>query len=263
MTPRFLTVSRPSRRASLAGLAAAALTLLSGCQTPGAAGPAADPVTTVSTLLVGSYSSVEQAKADKDYREITLHMSRIWPKRTDGPWIYVEQALASEPTRPYRQRVYQVAVTTNPDAAPGTIESRVFELPGDPLAFAGAWNEPARFETVTVEQLVPRDGCTVYLVPNSDGTWSGGTDGTGCSSALRGATYATSEVTLSATELRSWDRGFDKDGKQVWGAEKGAYIFKRDLPKDAKAATAKPAENATKPATKEPAKELAKPFGTR
>lgn len=245
MTPRFL---RP--------LAVAISTLccatLGGCQTPGRAGASVNPTESVAGLLVGSYSSAEQAKADKDYREILLHMSRIWPARPDGPWLYVEQALASEPNRPYRQRVYQVAVTANPDAAPGTIESRVFELPGDPLGFAGAWREPGRFDAITVEQLVPREGCSVYLVPNSDGSWSGGTDGTGCSSALRGATYATSEVTLGATELRSWDRGFDKDGKQVWGAEKGAYVFRRETQKTTE-------QNPPK----DTPKTIAKPFGVR
>jgi CpeT protein len=25
--------------------------------------------------------------------------------------------------------------------------------------------------------------------------------------------------------LLSWDRGWDVNGKQVWGAEKGGYIF--------------------------------------
>ena len=212
------------------GLATAAA-LLPGCQMPGPTVASNDPKEAVAALLVGSFSSAEQAMDDKDFREIHLHMTRIWPTRVDGPWVYIEQAVASEPLKPYRQRIYQVALTENPDAAPGTVESRVFELPGDPLAFAGAWSEPARFDAVTVEQLVPRDGCTVYLVPNTDGSWSGGTDGNGCSSALRGATYATSEVTATADELRTWDRGFDKDGKQVWGAEKGPYVFRRELPK--------------------------------
>jgi CpeT protein len=220
-----------------------------GCAATGETDAAKDPVAAVAGMLVGSYSSLEQSQTDRDFREITLHMATIWADRADGPWIYVEQALASEPLRPYRQRVYQVAISENPDAAPGTVESRVFELPGDPLALAGAWQEPTRFDAITIESLVPRQGCTVYLVPNSDGSWSGGTDGTGCSSALRGATYATSEVTLTSEELRSWDRGFDKDGKQVWGAEKGPYIFRR-LP----AAPAAPAS--TLPSD-------AKPFGVR
>jgi hypothetical protein len=222
---------------------------LGGCASAPATDASVDGVAAVTGMLVGSYSSLEQSQADKDFREITLHMATIWPDRAGGPWIYVEQALASEPLRPYRQRVYQVALSENPDAAPGTVESRVFELPGDPLAFAGAWREPARFDVITVESLVPRAGCTVFLVPNSDGSWSGGTDGTGCSSALRGATYATSEVTLTADELRSWDRGFDKDGKQVWGAEKGPYIFRRLTAPDATPALRSPTD--------------AKPFGVR
>lgn len=230
--------SRPLPRATgtwltfLCGLVAAAV-ILPGCQMPGPQVASKDPKEAVAALLVGSFSSAEQAKGDKDFREIHLHMTRIWPARVDGPWVYIEQAVASEPLKPYRQRIYQIALSENPDAAPGTVESRVFELPGDPLAFAGAWSEPARFDAMTVEQLVPRDGCTVYLVPNTDGSWSGGTDGNGCSSALRGATHATSEVTATAQELRTWDRGFDKDGKQVWGAEKGPYVFRREAPKAA------------------------------
>lgn len=210
--------------ATATGLAAA---LLGGCQTPGPRIANQSPTEAVASLLTGAFSSAEQAQTDKDFREIELHVARIWPARTDGPWLYIEQAVASEPQKPYRQRIYQLVLSENPDAVAGTVESRVYELPGDPLAFAGAWADPARFTELTVEQLVPRDGCTVYLVSNTDGSWSGGTDGTGCSSALRGATYATSEVTVTPTEMRSWDRGWDKTGKQVWGAEKGAYIFKR------------------------------------
>jgi hypothetical protein len=36
---------------------------------------------------------------------------------------------------------------------------------------------------------------------------------------------ATSEVVVSPGRIESWDRGFDAEGVQVWGAEKGAYVF--------------------------------------
>jgi hypothetical protein len=36
-----------------------------------------------------------------------------------------------------------------------------------------------------------------------------------------------SDVTLSAEELVTWDRGYDAAGKQVWGSTKGPYMFKR------------------------------------
>ena len=60
-----------------------------------------------------------------------------------------------------------------------------------------------------------------------DSLFIGGTDEKNCASKLRGASYATSEVKISDSYLYSWDRGFDKEGKQVWGAQKGGYYFKR------------------------------------
>ena len=39
--------------------------------------------------------------------------------------------------------------------------------------------------------------------------------------------YTTSEVSIEARAITSWDRGFDADGAQVWGAEKGPYVFAR------------------------------------
>ena len=56
---------------------------------------------------------------------------------------------------------------------------------------------------------------------------AGETRGTGSKSALRGASYAASEVVVTPEGIESWDRGFDADGRQVWGAEEGAYVFKR------------------------------------
>jgi hypothetical protein len=32
---------------------------------------------------------------------------------------------------------------------------------------------------------------------------------------------------VTANEITSWDRGFDSAGKQVWGATKGPYQFKK------------------------------------
>lgn len=205
---------------------------LTGCRTPGQADPKAPAgsVESLAGMMVGSYTSDAQAKTDPDFKVIELHMAPIWSSRKDGPWLYIEQAAAGSLDKPYRQRVYHLSVSQNPEKSPGTVESVVFELPGDPLTMAGAWQDPKRFDTMVPEALQAREGCTVYVVPNADGTWTGSTDGELCRSTLRGATYATSEVTITATELRSWDRGFDKDGKQVWGAVKGAYRFVKKTP---------------------------------
>jgi hypothetical protein len=171
--------------------------------------------------MTGSFNSAAQAASDPEYRVIELHMCRIWEKRDDGFWLYVEQAASESPQRPYRQRIYRVFNLDD-----GLVRSDVFELPGDPLRFAGAWHTPTLLEAVDVAALLPREGCSITLAVKGS-QFVGGTEGTGCESTLRGATFATSEVILSDGRLESWDRGWKADGSQAWGAVKGPYIFIR------------------------------------
>jgi len=60
-----------------------------------------------------------------------------------------------------------------------------------------------------------------------DTLFEGSTEGNNCQSSLRGAAYVTSKVSISKERIYSWDRGFDAEGHQVWGAEKSGYIFER------------------------------------
>jgi hypothetical protein len=70
-----------------------------------------------------------------------------------------------------------------------------------------------------------RAGCAIYLRKKSKNHFSGSTPEKECLSSLRGATYATSEVEIKKNLIESWDRGWNAEDKQVWGAEKGPYLF--------------------------------------
>jgi hypothetical protein len=194
------------------------------CSLVPAAAAAGGPkdVETLLSWMSGSFSSRAQAEADADYRDIRLAMVPIWKDRADGPWLYVEQAAATSLEKPYRQRVYQLVRT-----GAETIESRVYTLPDPALRFAGAADDPGKLAGLEPDALALRSGCAVVL-KKSGPVWTGSTAGKECGSDLRGASYATSEVSLDLSTLESWDRGFDADGKQVWGAEKGPYIFIRE-----------------------------------
>lgn len=72
--------------------------------------------------------------------------------------------------------------------------------------------------------LDEREGCEVILTKTENG-YEGSTQGDNCKSSLRGASYATSKVSMSANKITSWDQGFDESGNQVWGATKGPYEF--------------------------------------
>ncbi len=215
-------------RATAALLASGALAVLASCGSAAIlrpAAPAEDPLARLARLLAGSFSSAAQAKESSDYFDIRLHMTPIWAARPDGPWLYVEQARADALERPYRQRVYHLSRREG-SRGPEYI-SAVFELPGDPLVFAGAWKEPARLDSIAPTDLAAREGCEVVLA-ESEGGFVGSTVGQKCGSTLRGASYATSEVHVTSEGIVSWDRGFDAAGKQVWGAERGGYVFVRE-----------------------------------
>ena len=172
--------------------------------------------------MSGSFSSEQQSKEDPEYFHVVLHMVPVWKERTDGKWLYVEQAMASAADKPYRQRVYQLTTDAN-----GTLISRVYTLPGDSLQFAGEWKKENPLATLKKEDLTERSGCEIHLTAKGETGVEGSTQEKNCASDLRGAKYATSKVTISQTELRSWDQGFDSAGQQVWGAKKGPYIFKK------------------------------------
>ena len=173
--------------------------------------------------MTGSFSSAAQAAAHPgEFSDIRLFTVPIWADRPDGPWLYVEQAAADSLERPYRQRVYHLVDT------PEGPRSDVYELPGDPLLLAGAWRDPDAFDALDPAQLSAREGCSIHLTA-AGGRFEGSTRGTGCSSTLAGAAYATSEVTVRPDALTSWDRGLDAEGRQVWGATRGPYVFAKDV----------------------------------
>lgn len=63
--------------------------------------------------MQGSYNSEEQSKNDSDYYNISLEMKKIWTDRSDGYWLYVEQAVAETKDQPYRQRIYHLVFEDN------------------------------------------------------------------------------------------------------------------------------------------------------
>jgi hypothetical protein len=170
--------------------------------------------------MTGSFSSVEQSEADTNFFHIQLEMVQIWKDRTDYIWLYVEQSAAWAMDKPYRQRVYRLEKKED-----GSFVSAVFTME-DPLRFTGVYIDENPLSQLTPDSLTERTGCAIYL-QYEDGAFVGSTNESDCESNMRGASYATSEVNIQEQVLTSWDRGWNEEGEQVWGAETGPYIFKK------------------------------------
>jgi hypothetical protein len=209
-----------TRTAVLAGLLAA-LTLTLGCRSTSGDAAHESDTARAARFLTGVFSSGEQARTNANYFEVRLVVHPIWRERADGPWLYVEQAMATALDRPYRQRVYHLVADT------ASVVSEVYELP-DPAAAVGCFKDDAPLAALTPGDLVRRQGCEIVLVPVGADEFQGSTIGASCPSTLNGASHATSQVVLRENVLESWDRGFDAAGQQVWGARDGAYVFVRE-----------------------------------
>ena len=172
--------------------------------------------------LIGDYDSAAQADEDRSYYAISLRMCPVDFPSLGERVLYVEQASMDSLDDPYRQRFYVVE-----DLDDGSAISHVYEpvRVGEVSTLVGLCDDPTRLDVsgMTVEE---RAGCGVVMSWDGE-RLVGGTEGTGCSSSLGGADYATAVVTISADEMTSWDQGWNADGEQVWGATDGAYIFDR------------------------------------
>lgn len=173
----------------------------------------------LTSWMCGSFDSEAQAKRDTSYLNVSLKMTQIWKRQDNATWIYVEQALTSTPKKPYRQRIYKVE-----GLGGNRFISTVYSLP-TPDAYVGGADQPKLLKNLTPEMLTHLEGCEISLVYDVKNSKFIGSTANLCHNNWNGAYVASSEVEISATELMSWDRGWDSDGKQVWGATKGGYIF--------------------------------------
>lgn len=183
-----------------------------------------DPFSYLQSCMNGTFDSELQSQQDTDFFHINLRMIPIWPEYSGDKqfYLYVEQAVATSLDKPYRQRIYKVE-KINDDS----FVSHIYTMT-EPERFIGKNGSDQIFKLVSPDSLQRKDGCEVYLKYDSTKqNFSGSTGEKTCASDLRGASYASSKVTIEKDMMISWDQGFDKGGKQVWGAVKGGYIFRK------------------------------------
>ena len=172
----------------------------------------------VAGLLEGTFRSDEQAEQDRRYFDISMRLCRVDAEAYGTHVLYIEQARSDQLDSPYRQRLYVLRGT----------EYEVISEVWSPTQAAQWVGLCDRDERVVEEgDFVLKSGCEVFLEPTEENVFEGGTRGQGCSSTLAGGRYATAEVRVDADGLTSWDRGYNAQDQQVWGAEAGPYRFRR------------------------------------
>lgn len=172
--------------------------------------------------MVGSFSSQNQADSSSDvyHVDVRVHLAQVWKERTDGYWVYIEQAYADDLNRPYRKRIYHLFEEN------GVLKDLIYALPSG-LNFTGQWANPEFFDVVTPEDLTEKIGCGLDFVFIEDKNWFfTQTIGKGCTASIPGVTYLQTTATIAEDHFTSWDLGYNSADVIVLGPFSPYYFDK-------------------------------------
>lgn len=180
--------------------------------------------------MAGSWDTFKQADEDEEedapYKHVRaiLHVIPIEiPELAEKGFVfYVENQLAEERKRPYRQRVYWLF-----RADDGRITLRIFKISNE-KDFVNAHKNPQALQSLTFERLSVEEGCDLIYEKINDELYRGRLlKDRACKSKFRGATYVHSESELSPNRWMNLDQGFDDEGNHRWGPPPGTvgHIF--------------------------------------
>ncbi|ANY21132.1 Chromophore lyase CpcT/CpeT [Tsuneonella dongtanensis] len=184
-----------------------------------------DPALDYAQAAVGVFSSEEQHRADPRYDWAEARVVRIWPDRTDGVWLYQQQAIINQEgrtpdearARPYFQFVARVRANE-----PGVLRRDNYRVRD-----GAKWlniEEAADAAGLSPADLAP-PSCHNRLEKVAIGTYTGRTES--CENGYKGAARMQSLSITTVDAYINWDRGFDPAGGLVWGPASGGYVFKR------------------------------------
>lgn len=179
----------------------------------------------VAAYLEGMMDTSLQATANPKAPNVRMTTCRITlagnPDHSDGAiFLYQEQALSKDLAKPYRQRFLQIA----PSPLSQSVRSLSFRPP-NPTNLVNFCAKPLT-ERVIHRSDLGTPICSVFLKRTPKG-YAGNTPVDGCPANVRGAVRITNHVVLHQAGMDTWDRGFDANGKQVWGAAAESYQFRR------------------------------------
>lgn len=180
----------------------------------------------VASWLGGVMSTAAQASQNAEAPDVQMTTCPV--KMIDRPgiadedsiFLYQEQALSRSLNQPYRQRFLQIV----PSPYSQSVESRSFR-PTHARAWIGFCNQPEAKRIIQPDEL-GSPVCTVYLRRVGD-QYIGSTPPIGCPANVRGAVRITNRIRLYPEGMETWDRGFDAQGTQVWGAMGESYQFRK------------------------------------
>jgi hypothetical protein len=171
--------------------------------------------------ISGTFSTLEQHKEDSTFDDVTVHTKLIRKDKNGIYWVYTEQG-ETKNYAPYRQRVYQIALVDD------YIKLRIYYLND---ISKHSYFKAETIKNIEIGDIKLKPGCDLVIVSKGDGVYGGQTNDKSCIATFRGSTYNTTDFEVHKEYVKSWERGWNDKGEQVWGSRRGYYIYKKILNK--------------------------------
>jgi len=178
----------------------------------------------------GQWTTIEQS-VSPDYDWVYSETIRIWPERTDGVWLYqhnwiIAPNAAEVPAysvRRSRPPYFQVMIQLR-DFGDGEVHTTTYRLSGEEAREAARGLSPGTPEVKFDADWLGEVACMGRLQALAPGFWEGSAN---CPNGYRGGVRVDSRSIRTPDSWVNWDRGFDAEGKLVWGPPGGGYVFRK------------------------------------
>lgn len=181
----------------------------------------------IGDMLTGTWKTEKPVQAVDGSSSIDIVMAVI-PVAIDGlpNALYVESARADAMQLPYRQSILQLYHSKG-KIRMRTLDPHSIAAQNGIGAWVGMWAAkellPNLTRYVSASDFI---GTMDMVLTPGEGECKGRTP-YAYPTASGGAIEMTSEFSVTRDTFKTGDRGFDAEGKEVWGAPPGGYTFKR------------------------------------
>lgn len=184
---------------------------------------------TYSSWISGYFNSTMQSVEDGYFDNVYVYTTHF---RSDeyGEWFYTEQGELRDKI-PYRQRVYILSSSSDTSFINRVYKIKDIRIISDENknGFFAGHNLIEKLVKLNYSDLEEMCGCSTQIrkqyISTGDWYYYGSTNEKDCKGTFRGATYTTSQFKVYSNGVVSWERGWNDDGKQIWGSTKGPYYY--------------------------------------
>jgi len=168
----------------------------------------------------GTFSTSEQVASDSQFFNIHLEIIPCTVKDQSGHWYLLKSSFINDIQNPYRLEFYHFS-----DMDFGFIKIDRYKF-ADSVSIKSDASDSLLLGNLHINKLQKKEKCSIILSKLND-TFAGSTMGKNCPSSLRKSSYATIDIEIGADEFYLWERGFNKESKQVWGSKVDGHVFKK------------------------------------